>query len=53
MTVCVRAGLFKESMPVWAEACPTSLRGWHVHCDYLAVGRQRQFGGDDIASHQA
>lgn len=47
------AGLDIESMPERTEACPTSLGGWHIHCDYLAVGRQRQFGGDDIAGLRA
>ena len=27
----------------------TSLRGWHVDCYNLAVGRQRQLGGQNLA----
>lgn len=29
----------------------TSLSGWHVDSDDLAVGGQRQLSGDDFASH--
>ncbi len=35
--------LAKQHMPMMLEACRTSLSVWHVHCDYLAVGRNRQF----------
>lgn len=30
---------------------PTSLRGGHVERDNLAVCGQREFGGEDLASH--
>lgn len=49
---CVQAGLsYKNLMPIVSEACCTSLRGWHVHSDYLAVGWNRQFSRDDAAAH--
>lgn len=30
---------------------PTSLSGGHVERDNLAVSGQREFGGEDLASH--
>ncbi len=44
--------LAKQHMPMILEACRTSLSVWHVHCDYLAVGWNRQFSGDDAAGHR-
>ena len=37
---------------VWAQGsyC-TSLSGWHVDSDNLAVGGQRQLGGEHLAPH--
>lgn len=29
----------------------TSLHGWHVERDNLAVRGERQFGGEDLAGH--
>lgn len=37
---------------VWLiKICHTSLWSWHVDCDDLAVGGQRQFGGHYLSTH--